>query len=258
MITVILPVKNVEKIIGDCLASVAWADEVLLVDGASTDRTLEIASTFPNVRVIQHPAKDIRVLVSDTEPLAKNPWIFWLCADEVVSPELGQEIPERCSTAPQKVGGFWVPTRDILFGVAFGQGAPWPRIWRKGQAKFEFKRMHEMPVIQGEVPMLTHYYWHINNPNIRTLIPKLLYAEYGDAQNAPDEQCARINTFFWYQLGRFCYFAIRFYWPKRHLGFPATECALGLAFGQLLRHILLIEELRIRRGLTKRDTHGWG
>jgi glycosyltransferase involved in cell wall biosynthesis len=257
MVTVILPVKNVEGIIEECLSCITWADEVLLVDGASTDRTLEIASRFSNVRVVEHPSKDIRVLVSEHEHIARNPWIFWLCADEVVTPELAQEIQDRCSTAPENVGGFWVPTRDVLFGVEWGTGAPWPRIWRKGNARFEFKRMHEMPVIQGEMSILKHYYWHINNPNIRTLIPKLLQYEYVDAQNASDEQCARISDSFWYQLGRFCYFAVRMYWPYRRHGFPATANAICTAFGHLLRHLLLVEELRIRRGLTKRDTHGW-
>jgi hypothetical protein len=209
------------------------------------------------VRVVQHPSKDIRVLVSESEPLAKNPWIFWLCADEIVTPELAKEIPTRCADASDEVGGFWVPSRDFLFGVEWPTGAPWPRIWRKGRAKFEFKRMHEMPLISGELLRMTHFYWHVDNPNIRTLIPKLLRYEYVDAQNASDSECAAVNNSFWYQLGRFCYYAVRHYWPYRRLGFPAASFALGLAFGQLLRHLLLIEELRIRQGLTKRDTHGW-
>ena len=257
MITVILPVKNVEAIIGDCLDGVRWANEVLLVDGNSTDKTLEIANAYPNVRVVQHPSKDVRVLVSEAEQHARNSWIFWLCADEVVTLELGNEILERCIAAPNEVGGFWVPTKDVLFGTEWGNGAPWPRIWRKGRARFEFKRMHEMPVIQGEIPKLIHHFWHVNNPNIRTLIPKLLRYEYVDAQNASSEACSRVNGSFWFQLARFSYYAVRIYWPKRRLGYPAVGYAFGLAFGQLLRHLLLIEELRIRKGLSKRDTHGW-
>ena len=165
---------------------------------------------------------------------------------------------EHCATAPPEVGGFLVPTRDVLFGTEFGQGAAWPRVWRKGCAKFEFKRMHEMPVIQGETPLLSRFYWHVNNPNIRTVIPKHLRYEYVDAQKASDETCSRINGSFWVQLGRFCYYAIRNYWPNRRLGFPAVANAFGAAIGQLLRHLLLVEELRIRKGLTQRDTHGWG
>lgn len=258
MITVLLPVKNVAHIIGQCLESVRWADEVLLVDGQSTDGTLQIAATFPNVRVVQHPSTDIRVLVQENEPLARNPWIFWLCADEVVTPELGKEVQQRCASVPATVRGFQVPTRDVLFGVEWGKGAAWPRVWRKGTAKFEFKWMHEMPVIAGELPMLENFYWHINNPNIRTVMPKYLRYEYVDARNATDEECAAVNASFWHQLLRFNYYALRYYWNCRHLGFPAVANALTRAFAQLLRHLLRAEELRIRRGLTSRDTHGWG
>jgi glycosyltransferase involved in cell wall biosynthesis len=258
VITVLLPVKNVENIIGRCLDAVAWADEVLLVDGQSTDATLQIAAKFPNVRVVQHASTDVRVLVQESEPLARNPWIFWLCADEVVTPELAKEVQHRCATAPAEVGGFWVPTCDVLFGVEWGQGAPWPRIWRKGTARFEFKRMHEMPVIPGDMPMLANFYWHINNPNLRTIIPKFVRYEYVDAQNATDEECAAVNASFWRQLLRFNYYAFRYYWGVRHLGFPAVANALSRAFAQLLRHLLRAEELRIRQGLTSRDTHGWG
>lgn len=257
MITVILPVKNVAAIIRDCLDSVRFADEVLLVDGNSTDGTLDIAARYPNVRVIQHPSKDIRVLVAESEPLARNPWILWLCADEVVTPGLAAELPKQCSEAETDVNAFLVPSRNNLFGVDWGEGGAWPRVWRKGCAKFAFKQMHEMPDFTGRVDSLTHPFLHINNPNIRTLVPKLVRYEYVDAQSATDEQCAKVNSSFWYQLLRFNYYAVVHYWSRRRLGFPATANALTMAFGQLLRHLLLVEELRIRRGLTKRDTHGW-
>ncbi|GEM_PF-4424064 len=258
MITVLLPVRNVDGIIEECLSAVTWADEVLLADGASTDRTLEIAARFPNVRVIQHPSRDIRVVVTETEPMARNPWIFWLCADEIVTPELGREIQERCASAGPEISGFWAPSRDVQFGVKWDSGDPWPRIWRKGRAKFAFKAMHEMPVIVGEMPMLKNIFWHVNNPNIRTLIPKFLRYQYVDAQAATDEECARVSVSFWNLMARFCFHAFRWYWPRRRTGYPGVAWAMCVAFSQVTRQLLAAEELRIRRGLTKRDTHGWG
>jgi glycosyltransferase involved in cell wall biosynthesis len=257
MLSILLPVKNVAGILQRCLDSTRWADEVLLIDGNSSDSTCQIASSYSNVRIIQHPSKDIRVIVSESEPLARNPWIFWLCADEVVTPKLAAEIPSACTNAPGDVAAFLIPSVDNLFGVDWGPGGSWPRLWRKGTAKFRFERIHEMPEFSGKIEKLESPFLHINNPNIRTLLPKHLRYEYIDAQSATDEQCAKVKSSFWYQLLRFNYYAIRIFLPQRKLGYPAAGYAFGTATGQLLRHLLLIEELRIRKGLTQRDTHGW-
>jgi glycosyltransferase involved in cell wall biosynthesis len=257
MLSILLPVKNVAGILRRCLDSTRWADEVLLIDGNSTDDTCKIASSYPNVRVIQHPSKDIRVLVSDSEPLVRNSWVFWLCADEVITPELAAEIPLACANADESVTAFLIPSVDNLFGVDWGPGGSWPRLWRKGTARFKFERMHEMPMFSGEIGKLSSPFLHINNPNIRTVIPKHLRYEYIDAQQATDDECGRIRTGFWYQLFRFNYYAIRTFFPKRRLGYPASGVAFGTAIGQLLRHLLMIEESRIRKGLVDRDTHGW-
>jgi (heptosyl)LPS beta-1,4-glucosyltransferase len=257
-ISVVLPVKNVEGIITACLESLRWADEVLLVDGQSKDRTLEIAATFPNTRAIQHPSSDIRVIVQESEPLAAHPWIFWFCADEVCTPELAAEIRDRIQRASAEVTHFMIPSRTRQFGTDWGEGETFPRLWRKGVARFPLKRMHEMPDFTGRAEALAGYYWHVNNPNIRTLLPKFLRYEYVDARSATDAACEQVNPSFFYQLGRFNYYAIRHYWSNRHRGVAATLNALSLGMGQLIRHLMLIDELRIRRGETTRDTHGWG
>jgi glycosyltransferase involved in cell wall biosynthesis len=257
-VTVVLPVKNVAAIIKPCLDSLRWAEEVLLVDGQSTDGTLEIAAEYPNVKVVQHPSKDIRVIVQESQSLASHPWIFWFCADEVCTPELGDEIRARVRSAPADVTHFMVPSKDHQFGVDFGDGQTFPRLWRLGSANFAFKRMHEMPDILGRSETLTNVYLHIDNPNIRTIIPKFLRYEYTDARAASDEECARVNPSFFYQLARFNFFAVNVYWHRRKWGVPGTLLAFSHGMGQLMRHLLLVEEGRIRRGETIRDTHGWG
>jgi glycosyltransferase involved in cell wall biosynthesis len=257
-VSVILPVKNVADIILPCLESLRWADEVLLADGQSVDGTLEIAARFSNTRVVQHPSSDIRVIVQETEPLASHPWIFWFCADEVCTPELGDEIRRRVAAAAPDVTFFMIPSKYSLFGTDFGDGQTFPRLWRKGSATFPLKRMHEMPDFVGRSESLTHVYWHINNPNIRTILPKYLRYEYVDAQKASDEECAQINPSFFYQLLRFNYYAVKAYWPIRNRGLAATLVALTSGIGQSIRHMLMIEETRIRRGEIGRNTHGWG
>ncbi len=256
-VSVVLPVKNVAAIIRPCLESLRWADEVLLVDGQSTDGTLEIASEFPNVRVVQHPSKDVRVLVQENEPFAANPWILWFCADEICGPSLGEEIRARVRTAPADLSHFYIPSKVRQFGVELGQGEPWPRLWRKGTARFPLRQMHEMPEFVGKSETLSAYYWHVDNPNIRALIPKFLRYEYVDARHATDAECAKVNHSFIYQLARFNYYALRFYWPHRKRGAAGTLIGLTFGVGQLIRHLMLIDEHRIRKGETIRDSHGW-
>jgi hypothetical protein len=230
----------------------------LLADGQSHDGTLEIAARFPTVRVIQHPSTDIRVIVQDTEALASHPWVFWFCADELCTPELGEEIRRRVRQAPPEVTHFIVPSRYKMFGTEFGDGQSFPRLWRKGTAKFALKHMHEMPDFVGRSEPLTAYYWHLCSPNIRTVIPKYLRYEYVDARAASDADCQRANPNFFVQLMRFNYYAVRTFWHYRERGVAATLMGLTTGMGQLIRHLLLIEEVRIRRGEIGRDTHGWG
>lgn len=257
-VSVVLPVKNVAGIIGACLDSLVWADEIILADGQSTDGTLEIAARYANARSVQHPSKDIRVIVQDTEKLATHPWIFWFCADEVCPPELGREIRERVAAAPPDVSHFMIPSKTKQFGVDFGEGQTFPRLWRKGSATFPLKRMHEMPDFVGRADALTAFYWHVDNPNVRTILPKFLRYDYVDAQHASDAECDAVPKSFFYQLARFNYYAITHYWPKRRLGIAGGLFGLSMGIGHLVRHLLMIEEARIRRGETVRDTHGWG
>lgn len=257
-VTVVLPVKNVSGIIEECMRSLTWADEILVADGQSTDGTLEILARFPNTRVVQHPSKDIRVIVQDTEALATHPWIFWFCADEVCTPGLGEEIQRRVRSAAADVTHFIVPTQYKMFGTPFGEGQSFPRLWRKGTAKFPLKHMHEMPDFSGRSEALTQPYLHLCSPNVRTIMPKYLRYEYVDAQNASDAYCEGINPSFFFQLARFNYYAIRTYWPNRKQGIAATLMGLTTGMGQLIRHLLLIEEVRVRRGEISRDTQGWG
>jgi glycosyltransferase involved in cell wall biosynthesis len=257
-VSVVLPIKNVAGILQECLESLRWADEVILADGQSTDGTHEIAARFPNAKLVQHPSKDIRVIVQDTEKLAAHPWIFWFCADEVCTPELGREIKERVAVAPPDVSHFLIPSRLKQFGIDFGEGQTFPRLWRKGTATFPLQRIHEMPSFVGRAEALVGHYWHVDNPNIRTIVPKFLRYEYIDAQHASDAECGRVKQSFFYQLARFNYYAIAHYWPKRKLGVAAGLHGLTMGMGQLIRHLMLIDELRIRKGETIRDSHGWG
>src|SRR5689334_17806728 len=90
-LTVLVPCFNNQDIIARCLASVAWADEILICDSFSTDRTLEIARRYTD-RIIQHEYINSARQKNWAIPQASHAWVLLVDTDEVITPELRKEI----------------------------------------------------------------------------------------------------------------------------------------------------------------------
>ena len=90
-ISAVIITKNEEKNIAEAIASVLWADEILVVDSGSTDRTVEVAKAA-GARVIQREWPGFSAQKQFAADSSSNDWIFSLDADERVSPELKEEI----------------------------------------------------------------------------------------------------------------------------------------------------------------------
>jgi glycosyltransferase involved in cell wall biosynthesis len=116
-VSVIIPVKNEERNIKACLESVAWADEVWVVDSHSFDHTVEIASRFTN-RIVQFdysggfPKKKNWALAN--LPF-ENEWVLIVDADERVSLELANEI-SKLMNHPNEVNGYYINRKLIFLG----------------------------------------------------------------------------------------------------------------------------------------------
>src|SRR6478672_942393 len=91
-ITAIIPTFNEEVHIKAAIESVLWCDEIIVVDSFSTDKTVEIVKSFPQVRLLQHEYEHSAAQKNWTIPQATHPWIFLLDADERPTPELVEEI----------------------------------------------------------------------------------------------------------------------------------------------------------------------
>src|SRR5512144_329288 len=90
-LSVVTIALNEEQNIVECLESVRWADELIVVDSGSSDRTVELAHAFP-ARVMQMPWRGYGATKNDALQHATGDWILWLDADERVTPELAAEI----------------------------------------------------------------------------------------------------------------------------------------------------------------------
>jgi len=114
-LSVVLATFNEEKNIGSCLASVKnLADEIVVVDEFSTDRTREIARSF-GARVCQEPHEALFHLTKQKAlAKAKGDWILQLDADERVTPELAREIREvlRMDRWTRESGNFFSDIKD--------------------------------------------------------------------------------------------------------------------------------------------------
>lgn len=138
-VTVVLPVLNEEQNLPAALASVAWADEVLVVDSGSTDGTVEVAtaagaSVIPFAYEPSGPRKKAWAL-ANLEP--RNPWTLLLDADERVPIELADEIAD--AIARDDCDGWYVDREFVFMGRRIRCFSPnWNlRLFRTGRARME-------------------------------------------------------------------------------------------------------------------------
>jgi glycosyltransferase involved in cell wall biosynthesis len=134
---------NEERNLPRCLGSVRWAEEIVVVDSFSTDRTVEIAGTF-GARVVQHEYEGSSRAVQRGIDAATREWIFVIDADEEVTPELAQEISTVVERNPD--AGFDIPRKAYAFGRWIEHGGWYPdhqfRLFRKGACRVDHQEVH--------------------------------------------------------------------------------------------------------------------
>ncbi|MGZ4816744.1 MAG: glycosyltransferase family 2 protein [Terriglobales bacterium] len=182
-LSVVIITFNEEHNLPRTLESVKWADEIVVVDSLSTDRTVDIAKSY-GAKVFVEPWKGFAAQKNSALEKATSDWVLSLDADEEVSPELRQEI-EEIQSGPAEDGfgsedGYWIKRRNYFLGrpIRFGGFYPDPklRLFRKGQASFEIRAVHEdakmppaarlgtlyYPLIHHAYPTLSSYIDHMN------------------------------------------------------------------------------------------------
>ena len=135
-ISVVLAVYNEEKNLEDCLESVRdFADEIIVVDGGSTDRTVEIAKKFnAKIKITDNP-QIFHINKQKAINMATKDWVLQLDADERVSSELTGEIKLKIQKAGE-INGFWIPRKNWFLGRFLMKGGQYPdytlRLYKKG------------------------------------------------------------------------------------------------------------------------------
>lgn len=192
-ISVIIVAKNEEEKLPDCLKSIKWADEIVVIDNDSMDKTVEIAKRF-GARVFS--ASDTLTLkYADLRNMglekAIGKWVFYIDADERVTPELKDEINEiltssfdkpRTSQNDRNVDGdgrynaYAIPRRNVILGREMKHGGWWPdyvkRLFLRKSLKKWTGDVHEEPVYEGEMGHLENHLIHIKHNKLEGMVEK--------------------------------------------------------------------------------------
>lgn len=154
-ISVTIITLNEEKNIGECLESLTWADEIVVLDSQSDDRTVELARRHTD-RVFIEPWSGQGAHKNRAIDLAQGPWIFSIDADERVSPELAQEIRDVVNRA--SCDAYALRRKNMYRGQWIRHCGWWPdwvtRLFRKGAARFNDEVIHDTLETNGSIGKL--------------------------------------------------------------------------------------------------------
>ncbi len=184
-VSVIITTFNEEVNIADCIESVQWADEVLVVDSFSSDRTVEIAGQYP-VQVLQRQYFGSAAQKNWSIDRVAHDWVFILDADERVTEPLATEMLELLLEEPKALG-YSVRRRNIVFDREIKHSG-WStdtviRLFHREHGRYPNRRVHADLDVPGTVPILKHALLHYTYRSLGQYIEKLMnYAEWGAAQ----------------------------------------------------------------------------
>lgn len=235
-LSVVLATFNEEHTLSDCLESVRdICDEIVIVDGTSTDKTVEIAKKY-----------GAKIYITDNPPIfhinkqkaidhAQGDWILQLDADEQVSPDLKNEI--RQAMHQSKYAGYWIPRKNYFLGRYLMKGGVYPdftlRLYQRGKGKLPQKDVHEQAVVEGKVGYLKAPLLHQADPTFSRYL--LRFDRYTTLmaiqlkQTSPKGVGAFITYLFLKPIGWF------FWTYVRHKGFLDSWQGLVFSFFSALR-----------------------
>jgi glycosyltransferase involved in cell wall biosynthesis len=192
-----IPTYNEEKNLHIALDSAYdIATEVVIIDGGSSDKTVEIAKSYGKKVVVYHVDNPPNFLINKQRAIekAKEEWILQLDADEALTPELKKEIQvilskseesskkhsdrDSSSHAPQDddVVGYWIPRKNFFLGRFLLKGGVYPdsvlRLYKREKAHFILKDVHEHAQVDGQVGTTKHAMEHWADPTFERYLER--------------------------------------------------------------------------------------
>ncbi|MEW6510603.1 MAG: glycosyltransferase family 2 protein [Bacteroidota bacterium] len=169
-ISVITLTLNEERNITECLESVSWADQRIVIDAGSTDRTLELARRQTD-DVVVLPWRGFGAARNKGLEMAREEWILWLDADERVTPALATELRGVVARGGDPaIAGYLLARRAYFCGKWIRHCGWYPsrvvRLFRRSRGRFSQTHVHEQLLLDGAVRGLANDLLHFTDPDL--------------------------------------------------------------------------------------------
>lgn len=186
-LSAIIPTGNEEHNIEQVLQSVSFADEIMVVDSYSTDRTVELARPHAD-KIIQREYENSASQKNWAIPQASHEWILLVDADERVTPELQEEI-KKILQKPDK-DAYWIYRKNFLMGRALHysgwQGDKVIRLFRKSKCRYEDKQVHAEVIVNGSTGFIQKKLHHHTYSGLDSYLAKAYrYSTWGAYDRVP-------------------------------------------------------------------------
>jgi glycosyltransferase involved in cell wall biosynthesis len=244
-ITVTIVTLNEEKNIQRAVSSARWAEEVLVVDSGSKDRTVEIAKAA-GARVIHNPWRGYGQQKNFAQDQAAHDWVLNIDADEEIPDSLAREIQTSMASAEtQGIRGFSVARKTWYLGRWIMHGGWYPnvlaRMADRRHARWSEPRVHEALEIRGQVARLNHPLHHFTFEGIRDQIEtNLMYSRFGYDDLVRKGRRPSLPLLLLKPCGKF----IETYFFKRGFmdGLPGLIISINAAHSMFLKYAYFFED----------------
>ncbi|MFN8730847.1 MAG: glycosyltransferase family 2 protein [Planctomyces sp.] len=164
--SVLVLTKNEEVNIEQCLSTLTFSDDIVVLDSFSTDRTCELSRKFPNVRLVQRKfdtwSRHSNWALDNIQ--FKHPWVYYSDADERITPELREELFRRVNNPDEPHGAFRLKYKNMFLGQWIRRGGLYPvwiiRLYRPDKIRYEDREVNAHPVVQGSLGDLDSDFIH--------------------------------------------------------------------------------------------------
>ena len=179
MISIVVLTKNEEKNIVECLKTLEFCDEIIIIDDYSTDQTVEFVKKLnnPKVTIIPHShGNDFSEKRNYGLSKAKGEWIFFVDADERVSPALIFEISNITRFSEENFSGFYIRRVDVMWDKELRHGEIGSikllRLGKKDAGKWEGK-VHEKWIVNGKIGQLKNPLLHYPHQTVKEFLQEI-------------------------------------------------------------------------------------